>query len=328
MQKKEFLSLLKEVVDVLDKEKIKYDIPYVHLDKTEYEYINILITDNIDVFELNKLFVFGKSHEENYIVYTLYKEFPINFIRTNIDEWSYVFYYYCWNILPVLVDSICRKFNMTYTRRGLYYLHGERSILISNNLKNIFGFLEMNFNMLIPNEINKDYVVANKKVSSDVLHRYPGFLNEAYIYLFVLESPYFDHNSFTIDNFRNFDPMFKYNIKYYDNFLGHYCPPLSFVSIEDQGFIEMIDNFFNCNLLEKLSGMEFKNSLPSDIKEIEKDVLQTDLKQTSIEDLLKRKEKELLLYKQKKKINLKKLFKIDEKKNLKKLDDNNYSVEI
>ena len=63
--KADFLKVLKEIVTQLEKNEVKYDIPYVHIDKVTYNYINILITDNITTFELNKMFNLSKIKEKD-----------------------------------------------------------------------------------------------------------------------------------------------------------------------------------------------------------------------------------------------------------------------
>jgi len=295
LNKIEFIKILKEIVTVLEKEEIKYDIPYVHIDKMQYNYIDILITDNITIFELNKMYNLSNIKEKDNIYYTNYQDFNINFIKTNLDEWGYTFHYYCWNILHNLIDVMVRPYNLQYTRYGLKYLYKGKSFLLTKNMKDIFDFLELKFKLIAL-----------------------GFPTDFTINNFVEDSPYFDSKSFSMKNFKEYDAMFDCNKEYYENFLKNKNDKIN--SIESENLIDMLDGYFpNSKLLAKISRVELKESLPDGVNFVDGSIS----KDKMLEETLKNKSKKSENLKSK--LNLKKYF---FKKDQKVSKENNEGFEI
>ena len=130
LQKQEFLTFLKEIVDILEKENIKYDIPFCHIDKITYNYINILIFDGISMYDLSKIFNLDNVKKKDRIIYTTYKDFAVNFIITNLNDWGYTFQYYCWNILPTLINAMIKPFNLEYSNKCLNFVCDDKRIFL------------------------------------------------------------------------------------------------------------------------------------------------------------------------------------------------------
>ena len=109
MKKQEFITFLKKISTVLDKEEIKHELPYCHIDKIDFNYQVIVIPDSIQSFDIGKLFTCTSIKEKEGIIYTVIDNIAINFVKTREDEWFYTFYYYCGNVLHVLVDILAYK---------------------------------------------------------------------------------------------------------------------------------------------------------------------------------------------------------------------------
>jgi hypothetical protein len=196
MNKKDFLEFLQPIVEVLDKNNVSYEIPFCYINKSEFNHINIVISELITIKELSFYFSdLDFVKEENGIFFTKIWHFPVNFIRVPYENIKYAFYYYNWNITNVLLQCLAKYFNLKYIVNGLY---GEHDILISRNLQEIIEFFGLNFKM---------YNV--------------GFVNEFLIYSYICNSPFFNSKLFNMELFEKFDPFFKYNkeIDYYKKFM-------------------------------------------------------------------------------------------------------------
>ena len=82
MNKQDFLEFLKPITEMLEKHDVSYKIPFVYINKSEFNHINIVISDLTTPKELSFYFEdmqFDK--EENNIIFTKIWRFPVNFIR-------------------------------------------------------------------------------------------------------------------------------------------------------------------------------------------------------------------------------------------------------
>jgi len=272
LHKKDFITFLKKISEELDKEEINHDIPYCHIDKIDFNHIYIIIPEHIAVFDIGKLFNCSTIKEKNGIISAVIDEFDVKFVKTKKSDWYYTFFYYCWNTLNVFVDTLAHKsFNLRYTRTGLKYQYGEKMIDISNNMRDIFDFLELPF-----------YMVNN------------GFPTDYTIYSFIESSIHFDNGYFKMSEFAEKDPIFELNKKYYDDFLEHMPEKKNTEkkSIEEQ--ISLIDAYFSeSKFLEKLSRIQLKEEFPNlkdkDIKTLPKQKDIKELKADKEEQINKRK---------------------------------------
>lgn len=283
LNKKDCIELLKKIVDKLEYEEIKYDIPLVHMDKWEFTYINILIPDHIPVYDITTLFSTQTIKEKEAVIYTTIDNFSVIFIKSSEKDWGYKFHYYSWNVLHVFIDILAyNSFSLRYTTNGLKYSYRDKWINITSNMKNIFDFLEIEFKILGL-----------------------GFITNYSIYNYMENSPYFDSSYFTMENFKKFDPMFEYNESYYKDYLKR---GLKIVGekkdMKEQ--VEFIDGFFtDIKFLEQLSLIMVKEDF-SNTKELignqpkVKSIPISDVEKYKI--LAEKKEKELLLKKKKIKI--------------------------
>jgi len=287
LEKKEFIKFLKIISINLDKAEIKHEIPFCHIDKVEWNYINIIIPDIITQYDLVKILNMGETHEKYSIIYAKINDFDVRFIKTPEKLWSYTHYYYSWDILHVLMNVLVKTFKMSYDRTGLYYAYKDKKIKLTTNLKNIFGFFDLPFH-LITNGFPTDYT----------------------IFSFIESSTYFNTKDFNMDVFKKLDYYFINNQKYYENFLEH-MPGVEITEMSIEEMVVNIDAYFpESNFLEKLSKIKLREAFPN-LKE--KDIIFS-AKKKERQNPKKEKNKN-------KKINLKKYF------NFKKKDISNDDIE-
>jgi len=278
LNKKEFIKFLKEISDILDKENIQHELPFCHIDKQSFNHMYIIIPDHIATFDIGKLFTCNTIKEKEGIIYTNINDFNVNFVKSNSNDWYYTFWYYCWNILPVLVDILAfSSYALRYTRTGLKYEYKDKLIDVTKNMKDIFEFLELKF-----------FMISN------------GFPTDYVIFEFIESSPYFDTNFFTMEVFQKFDRNFLLNKQYYEDFIKHKPEITGERKTLDEQILYIDSYFIGSNFLEKLSKIQAKIEFP-DAKE--SPIIFTP---KTIEELKEEKSQELS---KRKKINLKNIIK-------------------
>jgi hypothetical protein len=221
----------------------------------------------------------SQSKEKEGIIYTKINDFDVKFIKTSDKLWSYTHYYYSWDILHILMNILVKTFNFSYERTGLYYLYGKKKIKITTNLKDIFDFFELPFQM-ITNGFPTDYVMFS----------------------FIESSPFFESKTFNLDNFKKYDNYYENNINYYKDFIKH-KPDVEITKITIKDQIALIDAYFpKSDFFQKLTKIQLKEEFPQ-LKETDK------IFKENVNSLLNNKEKEIINEKKKRKINLSKYFK-------------------
>ena len=273
----DFIKFLKTITSELDKEEIKYDIPFCHINKPDFNHIHIIIPDHIPVFDINRIFNCTTIKEDAGIITSIINDFNVIFIKSSEQDWNLNFYYYSWNVLHILIDMIFyNSFNVRYNRIGLIYEYKDKKINISKNLSDIFEFINLPLHMVIN-----------------------GFPTEYIIFNYIYSSDYFDSQYFTINNFKKFDPNFELNESYYKEFIK-YMPEIKYDKKPIDEQIVLLDAWFQkSKLLEKISRIQLKEDFPN-FKESD-----FNINPKSLDTLKKEKEEQI----RKRKINLKKSIK-------------------
>jgi hypothetical protein len=155
LNKNEFLILLKEINDKLEKNDIRIEIPYVYRNKDFFDHIKILIPHNIDGDKLLDVLKLGEYNQNNKYIDYYYKDFRFIFIKTFDNEFLSSFFYYSWDILPTLMNVMLNKMGLDLTPAGLKYIAVKSPILISNNIKLILEFLGLDFYYYMNSGSNK-----------------------------------------------------------------------------------------------------------------------------------------------------------------------------
>lgn len=240
--KKEFIIFLKKISNILDKEEIEHEIPYCHIDKSEFNHVFIVVPDNLTKFDIVNYFNCIDIKENNEIIEANIEDFIVFFVKTIKQDWAYTFYYYSWNIIPVLIDILSKEsFDLRYTVSGLKYEYKSKKIDITKNMADIFDFLELNFSMIIK-----------------------GFTSDFMIYSYIKSSLFYDSKYFTMENFKKYDLYFEFNKKYYEDFIKY---NISECYCEQQTTDEKINyidaSFPKSNFLETLSRIQLKEEFPN-----------------------------------------------------------------
>jgi len=281
LEKKEFVKYLKIISTTLDRADIKHEIPFCHIDKQSWNYINIIIPDFISDFDLVKVLNTGQTKTKAGVIYTTIDDFDVRFIKSSEQLWSYSLYFYAWDTLHILMNVLTKRYSMSYTKSGLYYNYGGKNILLTTNLKDIFEFFDLPFHM-ITNGFATDYVMFS----------------------FIEAATHFNSSDFTLEVFKDLDYYYENNLNYYNEFIKH-KPNLEIdeLSVEEQ--IGVLDAFFpNSNFFQKLTRIQLKEDNPN-LKDSDKIFVE----KKSIDVLLSDKEQQIKKAKAKKRINLGKYFK-------------------
>jgi len=179
LEKEEFIRLLKEVSTKLDQNGIRNDIPFCHKDKMRYNFIKILIPQEIDATNLCEILSSNDYRLKGQFIDFLYKDFRFIFIRTSDNEFLSTFFYYSWDILPTLMNVMLNKFGLDLLPSGLRYIGGEKTFVVSNKLKHIIEFLDLDSNIYFINGFTNVFNYASFISSSKFFN--PVIFNEYHL---------------------------------------------------------------------------------------------------------------------------------------------------
>lgn len=187
LDRQNMTRLMKEVCDKLDANEIKNEIPFVYKNKNVFEHIKILVPSNIDASILGTILDSVEYQDSSKFIDFYYKGFRFIFIRVPDEEFFQQFFYYSWDILSILMNVILNQFGMNLYPHGLRFVNNDKNIFLTNNMKYVVEFLEMNFDIY-------------KK----------GFFDFFSEVTYILTSPYYDNKIFQDyelpkDNFLYFD---------------------------------------------------------------------------------------------------------------------------
>jgi hypothetical protein len=135
------IKILSELVDILDKNEVKYNICYNQ--KTSRR-IKIIVEDTTD-FDMIKLLLDSTLFRvvEGKFLRIVYKEVEFTFIKVNVNDFNIATFYYSWDYLRLLLINTFKNLNITFKETGLYYNYGKE-IFLTNSIKHILDFLDLN----------------------------------------------------------------------------------------------------------------------------------------------------------------------------------------
>jgi hypothetical protein len=247
LSKKDFLVLLKDVSDKLSENNIEHEIPYCYIDKENFNYIDIIIPDFININDLILNLNISNPKEENGILEGEIEKFRFNFIKTPVDYMNIAFYHYCWNFFLPLIKALLKPINLEYNIYGLYYnVNGNKKIFLTKNIQKIMDFLGIDF--------RKIYGI--------------NLPNKSILFQEIINSDFFNIDSFDKSILKEIDTCYRFNEKYYRDFLS-IAPLTNNIVMDNQEILDSIDNFFpESNFSEKLIKMTLnKNFDLSKIRE-------------------------------------------------------------
>lgn len=204
LEKLEFINLLKEVSLKLDKNGIRNEIPFVYKNKKNYDFIKILIPQETDVTTLEDIFKSGEYQLINRYIDFYYKDFRFIFIRTPDTEFFPTFFYYSWDILPTLMNVMLNKMGLDLIPSGLRYVATENPINISNNIKYILEYLDLDFEIYMKRGFKNlseetSFITSSTYFNVNIFKEYK--LNEKDFFFFEKEEQY----KYTLNLLENLD---------------------------------------------------------------------------------------------------------------------------
>jgi hypothetical protein len=197
--KEDFLPILKEIATLLDKNDIKYEIPFVYLDKQTFNHVIFIIPKEVSIRELSIFINFEFIKENKKYILGKYKDLDFIFFQATQEEWYYKLYYYSWNILHSLIATIYKELGFEYRDDGLYF----DNVFVTRNLEKILSVIEMEHCMSLFTRSDKIKTLKIFDQFSEIIV-FCGFFNA---------------NIYNIDKFEEIDILFEYNKEYYYRFL-------------------------------------------------------------------------------------------------------------
>ena len=269
LEKPDFIKLLKEVCDKLDEKGIRNEIPFVHKDKKEFDFIKILISQDTDVTLLEDIFKSNEYQTNGRFIDFYYKDFRFIFIRTTETEFYSTFFYYSWDIVPTLMNVMLNRMGMNLTPSGLKYVAGEKSFMISNNIKNILEFLGLNFQEYIRGSMNTPELLEIKTEEGEIVHVTGTKIGKGFNTLFdeisyITTSPYFNvqiFNEYKLNEkdffFFEKEPEYKYALSLFDNFNTIRFEGFDYNNELDSYLLNIDTMFPGSNFLENIAKLKF-----------------------------------------------------------------------
>jgi hypothetical protein len=145
LDKPELIKILKEVTTKLEVKSIRYEIPFMFKEKTNFDHIRIVIPQETDISTLQEILSSDQFELKGRFINFYYKDFRIVFIRATETEFFTTFFYYSWDIVPTLMNVMFNKMGMDLTPLGLRYVASSNTFIISNNIRHIIEFLDLDF---------------------------------------------------------------------------------------------------------------------------------------------------------------------------------------
>jgi len=135
------IETLQEVAKKLEDNDIKFGVCLTHKTNTNFR---IVIEDTTDFIIIRNFFEPSTYEERGKFLRFKYKDILITFIKVNIEDFNIAIYYYSWETLMLIMKHMLMKMGMRLTDTGLYYNYFGTKIYLTNNIKNILNFLDLN----------------------------------------------------------------------------------------------------------------------------------------------------------------------------------------
>jgi len=242
INKIELGKILKDVTNKLESKSIRYEIPFIHKDKNEFDFIKIVIPQETDASILEEILSSNQYELKGRFINFYYKDFRIVFIRATETEFFTTFFYYSWDIIPTLMNVMFHKMGMDLTPYGLRYIGCANSFMISSNIRHIIEFLDLDFERYI----KKGFYSLFEEIS------------------FITTSSYFNQKIFTESDLNKNDffynenlPIFKYAIEQFEKFNDIDFKGYDYEKDIDTYLLEIDTMFPGTKFLENVSRAKF-----------------------------------------------------------------------
>jgi len=240
----EYSKLLFQINKILNSLDIKNAIPLSYSDKETYGDLDVLIhADSLKKRNIRELiemtFHPHQIHHNEHIYSFDYKEFQIDFIIMNPENWTTAYHYYSYNDLGNLIGRISYQMGFRYGHYGLklVYRHpdGGRKFeqIISKDIYKILDFLGF-----------------------DVEKYKQGFVNLTDIFDYVIKSKYynphiFDYEVLNHQNRTRNKKRVNYT-KFLDYIKEHPINILSYVYGDKDMYVKWAEEYFGINIVNQI----------------------------------------------------------------------------
>jgi hypothetical protein len=151
MKVREFNGYRKTVEDILRFYDIEFKIPLYYRSKQDFGDLDVLVKTTTTIEDLKNIFKTCECHYEpksETIISFNFRNFQIDFIRVNPDDFDISFEYYSYNDLGNLIGQLAKANYLKYGFDGLRYDHYFKNqkigtIPISKNIDKILLFLDL-----------------------------------------------------------------------------------------------------------------------------------------------------------------------------------------
>jgi hypothetical protein len=198
-KKEDFLPILKDISTLLEKNEIKYEIPFVYVEKQTFNHAIFIIPKEVSVRNLSSYINFENIKENKEYIIGKYNDLDVFFIQAVPEEWYYKLYYYSWNILHSLIGTFYKEMGFDYRDSGMFF----DGVFVTRNLEKILSILGMEYAM--PLFTRSDKIKSLRSIDQ--------------LCELIVSSDYFNANIFNIEKFKELDPIFEWNKEYYYQFL-------------------------------------------------------------------------------------------------------------
>lgn len=207
LEKTELVRILKEITTKLESKAIRYEIPFMHRDKSSFDHIRIIIPQETDATILQEILSSNEFELKGRFINFYYKDFRLVFIRATETEFFTTFFYYSWDIVPTLMNVMFNRMGMSLTPNGLKYVATPNSFLISTNIRHIIEFLDLDFDHYIKNGFTSlfeevSFITTSAYFNPKIFKEYTLNKND---FFYNINAPMFDYALTEINKFNGID---------------------------------------------------------------------------------------------------------------------------
>ena len=178
----EYNALVNEVVDKLPQYLWRIAVIPAYRSKESYGDMDVLIDTLVDVDEIRSIFNPNEVVKNGDVISFDYKEFQIDLIFSPEAEFNYALSYFSYNDLGNLIGKLAHKLGLKHGHSGL--------VLPIRNGENKFADILLT--------TDHDETLRFLGLDPEVFHE--GFDNLTEIFEYVATSPYFDPESYKLEN--------------------------------------------------------------------------------------------------------------------------------
>lgn len=178
-KEKEVPDFLKSILVHIDYKlrtnDVNFEIPFVYKNKKDFDHLKVIVPNYFTPQQLCEIIEGDEFKGSKDFVDVIYKNFRIVFILVPENSIPITFWYYSWDILPILMSILFDKFGLSLTKDGLK-LKSKGNFLLSTKIDEIVEFLGLNFKQYrngfftLENEVN--FLMNSPSFNADLFFDY------------------------------------------------------------------------------------------------------------------------------------------------------------